>query len=77
MFRWIAIVNVDIALGGGIIADNCMLVAIRHCIHWRPRHCRIRRAGLDVDRPKPREVGGWIVRTRLNPVSLQRLVTPE
>ena len=73
----IAIVDVDIALRGGVVADNCMLVAIRHSIHWRPRHCRIRRAGLNVDRPEPGEVGRWIVRTRLNAVSLQRLVTPE
>ena len=77
VLRGIAIVDVDIALGGGVVGDNCMLVAIRHHIHWRPRHCRIRLAGLDVDRPKPGEVGRWIVRTRLNAVSLQRLVTPE
>ena len=73
----IAIVDVDIALRGGVVPDNCMLVAIRHRIHRRPRHCRIRRAGLNVDRPEPGEIGRWIIRTRLNAVSLQRLVTPE
>ena len=54
-----------------------MLVAIRQRIHRRPRHCRIRRAGLNVDRTEPGEVGRWIVRTRLNAVSLQCFVTPE
>ena len=73
----IAIVDVDIALRGGVVPDNCMLIAIRHRIHRRPRHCRIRRAGLNVDRPEPGEIGRWIIRTRLNAVSLQRLVTPE
>ena len=58
----IAIVDIDVALRGGVVADNCMLVAIRHIIHWRPRHCRIRRAGLNVYRPEPGEVGRWIVR---------------